>query len=176
VHETQGNAVACVEFQQNHVQNNLADFGHALTSVLRQLVSQLPNTSGVLEQLVNMADIPYPDDHDFYQLLHLVASEFAKVLIIFDGANSVTASALEDLMLAITPSGSDQVFWVLFSSRNAPPAGFSASHQVLDIPSRAHDMDVDMYIIQTLRDISAKDLSLRRGELIYDLVQVFDGL
>ncbi|XEV07560.1 hypothetical protein FSHL1_012847 [Fusarium sambucinum] len=174
--EAKSNAVACVEFQQNHKQYNLADFGHALTSVLRQLVSQLPNTSGVLDQLVKMADIPYPDDDEFYKLLHLVVSEFGKVFVIFDGANSITTSALEDLMLAMTPSGSDPVFWVLFTSRNAPPAGFAASHQVLDIPSRADGMDVGVYFIQTIRDISAKDLSSRRWQLSHDLTQVSDGL
>jgi hypothetical protein len=176
IQETIGNAVACVEFQQNHVQNNVADFGHALTSVLRQLVSQLPSTSGVLNQLANMVDIPYPDDDEFYELLHLVASEFGKVFIIFDGVNSVTTSALEDLMLAITPSGSDLVFWLLFASRNAPPAGFSTSHQILDMLSRGYDRDVEMHITQALRDISARPLSSRDEKMIQDLVQVFDGL
>ncbi|RGP67468.1 hypothetical protein FLONG3_8489 [Fusarium longipes] len=173
--DTKGNAAAFVEFQQNHVQNNLADFNYAFTSVLRQLVSQLSSTSGVLGKLAKMDDIPYPDDDEFHQLLRLVASEFGKVFIVFDGVNSITAAALEALIQAMAPSGSDPSLWVLLASRNAPPAELSASDQILDIPLRAHDSDVKMYITQTLHDIPAKGLTSRHQELIQDLVEVFDG-
>jgi hypothetical protein len=63
-----------------------------------------------------MDEIPYPGDDEFYELLFRVASEFGKVFIVFDGADSVTASALRDLMLSITPNGSDPIFRVLFSA------------------------------------------------------------
>lgn len=174
--ETKENAVANVHFKQNHRQYNLADFNYALTSVLRQLVSQLSSASGILKQLAEMDEIPYPGDDDFYDILYQVASEFDKVFIVFDGANSVTTSALRDLMLAITPNGSDPIFRVLFASRNAPSHDSAASFNVLDISSRAHGRDVEVYITQTLRDDSAKDLSSGYEELVQDLVRVFDGM
>ncbi|KAF9766405.1 hypothetical protein IL306_001204, partial [Fusarium sp. DS 682] len=174
--ETQNDAVACIYFQQNHRQDNFADFNHALTSILRQLVSQLPSASDTLQQLEGVSDIPYPGDGDYDQLLHRVASEFGKAFIVFDGANSVTASALRDLMLAINPSGSHPAFRVLFASRNAPPHDFAASYQVLGIPSCAQDRDVEEYIIQTFRDVSAKNLSSGHSKLVQGLVRMFDGL
>jgi hypothetical protein len=122
-----------------------------------------------------MDEIPYPGDDGFYELFYQVASEFGKVFIVFDGSDSVTASALRDLMLAITPSSSDPIFRDLFASRNAPPQGAVVSYQALHIPSRANDRDVEVYIIHTLQDISAKDLSFGYEELVQDLVRVFDG-
>jgi hypothetical protein len=143
---------------------------------LRQLVSQLSSASDILKQLAEMDEIPYPGDDEFYELLFRVASEFGKVFIVFDGADSVTASALRDLVLAITPSGSDPIFPVLFASRNTPPHDPAASYQILDISLRAHDSDVEVYITQTLQNILAKDLSPGFEELVQDLVRVFDGL
>lgn len=123
-----------------------------------------------------MDEIPYPGDDEFCEILYQVASEFGKVFVVFDGADSVTASALRDLMLAITPNGSDPIFRVLFASRNAPPHDPAASFQVLDMSSRAHDRDVEVYITQTLQDVSAKDLSSGYEELVQDLVRVFGGM
>jgi hypothetical protein len=123
-----------------------------------------------------MDEIPYPGDDEFYELLFRVASEFGKVFIVFDGADSVTASALRDLMLAITPNGSDPIFRVLFASRNAPHHDPAASFQFLDIYSMAHDRDLEVYITQTFRDVSTKDLSSSYGKLVQDLVRLFDGV
>ncbi|RFN53000.1 hypothetical protein FIE12Z_2771 [Fusarium flagelliforme] len=175
IQETKGDAVACVEFQQNHKQYNKADFNHALTSIMRQLVSQLPSTSGIWGQLIALDDIPYPDDDEFNQLLHLVTSEFGKVFIVFDNANSVTEAALRDLMLSLNPSISDSVFRVLFASRNACTDAFSIRPEVLEIHSKASDKDVEMYIIETLRDVSGKNLSSGHEELIHNMVKLFEG-
>ncbi|KAJ4011770.1 hypothetical protein NW752_004171 [Fusarium irregulare] len=175
VQETKGNAVACVEFQQNHKQYSKVDFNHALTSVLRQLVSQVPTTPSIWKQLEAADDIPYPDDDEFDQLLHLVASEFDRVFILFDHANSVTEAALRDLMLSLNPSESDAVFRVMFASRNACTDAFSTRPEVLEINSRAIDKDLEMYIIETLRDVSGEDLSSGHDELIRNMVKLFDG-
>ncbi|RSL39965.1 hypothetical protein CEP54_016221 [Fusarium duplospermum] len=174
--ENKGDAVACVYLQQNHRQHKLADFDHALTSILRQLVSQLPSTSDILQQLAEVTDIPYPGDDEYGQLLHRIASEFGKALLVFDGANSVTASALKDLMLAINPSSSHPAFRILFASHDTPPHDFAASYQIIDIPSCAQDRDVEEYIVRTLQDVSAKNLSSGHSELVEDLVRMFDGL
>ncbi|RSL45022.1 hypothetical protein CEP51_016149 [Fusarium floridanum] len=174
--ENKGDAVACVYLQHNHRQHKLADFDHALTSILRQLVSQLPSTSGILQQLVEVTDIPYPGDDEYGQLLHRIASEFGKAFLVFDGANSVTASALKDLMLAINSSSSHPAFRVLFASHDTPPHDFAASYQIIDIPSRAQDRDVEEYIVRTLQDVSAKNLSSGHSKLVKDLVRMFDGL
>ncbi|KAJ4110268.1 hypothetical protein NW768_012028 [Fusarium equiseti] len=176
IKEYKDNAAACVEFAHNHKQYNKADFNHALTSVLRQLVSQLPSTSRVWEKLVALEDIPYPDDDEFHQLIHLVASEFSKAFLIFDNANSVTEEALRDLMLFLNPSDSESVFRVMFASRNGCAGTFSTRPEVLEIHSRASDEDLEMYILQTLRDISGNNLSAEHEELLQDMVQVFDGL
>ncbi|RBR26189.1 uncharacterized protein FIESC28_00972 [Fusarium coffeatum] len=175
VQETKGYAVACVKFQQNHKQYNKVDFNHALASVLRQLVSQLPTTSIIWEQLKALDDTPYPDDDEFNQLLHLVASEFDKAFIFFDNANSVTEAALRDLMLSLNPSESDAVFRVMFAGRNACTGAFSMRPEVLEIISRASDKDLEMYIIELLRDVSGKDLSSGHDELIHNMVKLFDG-
>ncbi|KAM0341707.1 hypothetical protein ACHAPU_009955 [Fusarium lateritium] len=174
-HTTHPVAITCIYLSKNHRQYNLADFNYALTSVLRQLVSQLPDDSQVLQQFAEEDEMPYPGDDEFYKLLQQVASEFGKVFIVFDGADNVTASALRDLMLAINPNGSDPMFRVLFASRNSPPDGVSGPYQILDIPSRAQDKDVEQYIIQTLRDVSGKNLSSDHEELVQGLVRVFDG-
>ncbi|SCB66002.1 unnamed protein product [Fusarium graminearum] len=176
IKEGKDNAAVFVELTHNHKQYNKVDFNHALTSVLRQLVSQLPSTSGVWEELIALEDIPYPDDDEFDQLLHLVASEFDKVFIVFDNANSVTEAALRDLILSLNPSDSGSNFRVIFASRNACPSGFSASHQVLEIRYRANDEDVKVYTIQALTTVSHRDFSTAHDKLLQNMVQVSDGL
>lgn len=143
---------------------------------MRQLVSQLPSTSGIWEELIALEDIPYPDDDEFGQLLHLVASEFDKVFIVFDNANSVTEDAMRDLILSLNPSDSGSNFRVVFASRNACPSGFSASHQVLEIRFRANDEDVKVYTIQALTTVSHRDFSTAHDRLLQNMVQVSDGL
>ena len=142
---------------------------------MRQLVSQLPTTSSIWERLEALDDTPYPDDDEFNQILHLVASEFDKVFIFFDNANSVTEAALRDLMLSLNPSESHAVFRVMFASRNACTGAFSIRPEVLEINSRASDRDLEMYITQTLRVVSGKDLSSGHDELIHNMVKLFDG-
>ena len=142
---------------------------------MRQLVSQLPTTSSIWKQLEAADDTPYPDDDEFDQLLHLVASEFDRVFILFDHANSITEAALRDLMLSLNPSESDTVFRVMFASCNACTGALSIRPEVLEINSRASDKDLEMYIIETLRDVSRKDLSSGHDELIRNMVKLFDG-
>lgn len=142
---------------------------------MRQLVSQLPSTSSIWKQLEVLDDTPYPDDDEFDQLLHLLASEFGKVYILFDNANSVTEAALRDLMLSLNPSESNAVFRVMFSSRNACTGASSIRPEVLEINARASDKDLEMYIIETLRDVSGKDLSSGHDDLTHNIVKLFDG-
>jgi Ca2+-binding EF-hand superfamily protein len=129
----------------------------------------------VWNELIALDEIPYPDDDEFNQLLHRVASEFGKVFIVFDNANSVTEAALRDLMLSLNSSASDSVFRVLFASRNACTGAFSIRPEVLEIHSRASDKDVEMYILQTLREVSGKDLSSGHEEIFHNMVKLFDG-
>ena len=142
---------------------------------MRQLVSQLPTTSSIWEQLKAPEDTRYPDDDEFNQILHLVASEFDKVFIFFDNANSVTEAALRDLMLSLNPSQSDAVFRVMFASHNACTAALSIRPEVLEINARASDKDLEMYIIETLRDVSGKDLSSGHDDLTHNIVKLFHG-
>lgn len=143
---------------------------------MRQLVSHLPSTSNVLKELKALDDVTYPDDDELFQRLHLVASEFDKVFVIFDNANSVTAEALRDLMRSLNPTDSDSDFRVLFASRNMCTGAFSIWPEVLEIHLTADERDIETYIIETLRYVSGKDLSSGHARLIQDMVQVFEGL
>ncbi|EXL91163.1 hypothetical protein NOF04DRAFT_18168 [Fusarium oxysporum II5] len=122
-------AVACVYFQERHKQYDVADFNHAFASVLRQLVSQLPDTSDTLRklELAEYDKIPRLWGDEFTRLLHRITGELGKVLIILDGvAADVTTKALTYLILAINPDGgSDQIIQVLFTSQASPPIDFS---------------------------------------------------
>ncbi|KAM0080075.1 hypothetical protein ACKRZS_007776 [Fusarium odoratissimum] len=128
-------AVACVYFQERHKQYDVADFNHAFASVLRQLVSQLPDTSDTLRklELAEYDKIPRLWGDEFTRLLHRITGELGKVLIILDGvAADVTTKALTYLILAINPDGgSDQIIQVLFTSQASPPIDFSTLHQIV---------------------------------------------
>ncbi|CAG7562535.1 unnamed protein product [Fusarium equiseti] len=175
IQDNKGCAVGFVEFQQNHKQYNKADLNYALNSILRQLASHLPSTSNILKELTALDDVTYPDDDELHRLLKLVASDFERVFVIFDNANSVTAQALRDSMRSLNPTESDSGFRVLFASRNICTGALSIWPEVLEIYSKADERDVEMYIIETLRDVSGKDLSSGDEEIIHNMVNVFDG-
>lgn len=78
-------------------------------------------------------------------------------------------------MLSLNPSESDAVFRVTFASRSTCTGAFSIRPEVLEINSRASDKDLEMYIIETLRDVSDKDLSSGHDELIHNVVKVLDS-
>ncbi|SCO87501.1 uncharacterized protein FRV6_11628 [Fusarium oxysporum] len=172
-------AVACVYFQERHKQYDVADFNHAFASVLRQLVSQLPDTSDTLRklELAEYDKIPRLWGDECTRLLHRITGELGKVLIILDGvAADVTTKALTYLILAINPDGgSDQIIQVLFTSQAPPPIGFSILHQIVKTQICAYDADVKKFIIKALQSISGKDLSSSHSEFVKSLVRTFDG-
>ncbi|KAJ4270876.1 hypothetical protein NW764_013757 [Fusarium oxysporum] len=172
-------AVTCVYFQERHKQYDVADFNHAFASVLRQLVSQLPQTSDTLRklELAEYDKIPRLWGDEFTRLLHRITGELDKVLIILDGvAADVTTKALTDLILAINPDGgSDQIIQVLFTSQDPPPIDFSTLHQIVKTQICASDADVKKYIIRALQSITSKDLSSSHSEFVKGLVRTFDG-
>ncbi|KAL7755913.1 hypothetical protein ACKLNR_014440 [Fusarium oxysporum f. sp. zingiberi] len=172
-------AVTCVYFQERHKQYDVADFNHAFASVLRQLVSQLPDTSDILRklELAEYDKIPRLWGDEFTRLLHRITGELGKVLIILDGvAADVTTKVLTYLILAIHPDGgSDQVIQVLFSSQAPPPIDFITLHQIVKTQIRASDADVEKYIIRALQSICGKDLSSSHSEFVKGLVRTFDG-
>lgn len=172
-------AAACVYFQERHKQYNVADFNHAFASVLRQLVSQLPDTSDTLQklELAEFDKIPLLGEDEFTGLLHKIAGELGKVLVILDGvAVDVSTKALTDLILAINPDGcADKMIQVLFTSQAPPPAEFTRLHQVIETQICASDADLEKYIIKTLQSISGKDLSSSHSEFVQALVGTFDG-
>jgi len=129
-----------------------------------------------LKELNALDDVTYPDDDELYQRLHLVASEFDKIFVIFDNANSVTAEALRDLMRSLNPTDSDSGFRVLFASRNMCTGAFLIWPEVLEIHLTADERDIETYIIETLRDVSGKNLSSGHERLTQNMVQVFEGL
>ncbi|KAK7585785.1 hypothetical protein V3481_012068 [Fusarium oxysporum f. sp. vasinfectum] len=172
-------AVTCVYFQERHKQYDVADFNHAFASVLRQLVSQLPDTSDTLRklELAEYDKIPRLWGDELTRLLHRITGELGKVLIILDGvAADVTTKALTYLILAINPDGgSDQIIQVLFTSQAPPPIDFSILHQIVKTQICAYDADVKKFIIKALQSISGKDLSSSHSELVKSLVRTFDG-
>ncbi|ENH71365.1 hypothetical protein FOC1_g10006224 [Fusarium oxysporum f. sp. cubense race 1] len=172
-------AVTCVYFQERHKQYDVADFNHAFASVLRQLVSQLPDTSDTLRklELAEYDKIPRLWGDELTRLLHRITGELGKVLIILDGvAADVTTKALTYLILAINPDGgSDQIIQVLFTSQAPPPIDFSILHQIVKTQICAYDADVKKFIIKALQSISGKDLSSSHSEFVKSLVRTFDG-
>ncbi|KAF4956265.1 hypothetical protein FSARC_11621 [Fusarium sarcochroum] len=145
-------AVAAYHFSRDHVQYNLADYGHALQSTLRQLLSQLPVSSNVLQDFLTNTERPLHWRNNFHDMLKNITSEFDKFLIILDGVDAATESGLQDLMKTLFGNDMHALpLRILITSRASPPDIFKAHDLGVSlIEAHANRMDLGLYIAKAI--------------------------
>ncbi|KAL6355630.1 hypothetical protein LRP88_11233 [Fusarium phalaenopsidis] len=144
-------AVAVVYAEKSYEHRNIADWNLRLSSVARQLASQLPTSSAALKRaLVMFSDT---DDDQLHSVLRTLASEFGTVFIVFDGIGKATTNSLKALMRILDGGHEERAsFQVLITSRDPPPDTFTAQFEVSVVKAGADSIDLRAYVTSELRD------------------------
>ncbi|KAJ4181997.1 hypothetical protein NW755_010685 [Fusarium falciforme] len=144
-------AVAVVYAEKSYEHRNIADWNLRLSSVARQLASQLPTSSAALKRA--LAKFSDTDDDQLHSILRTMASEFGTVFVVFDGIGKVTTKSLKALMRVLGGGHEEKaVFQVLIASRGPPPDGFTAQFEVSIVEAGADSIDLKAYVTSDLRD------------------------
>ncbi|WAO96444.1 Hypothetical protein NCS54_01411700 [Fusarium falciforme] len=144
-------AVAVVYAEKSYEHRNIADWNLRLSSVARQLASQLPTSSAALKRA--LAKFSDTDDDQLHSILRTMASEFGTVFVVFDGIGKVTTKSLKALMRVLGGGHEEKaVFQVLITSRGPPPDGFTAQFEVSIVEAGADSIDLKAYVTSDLRD------------------------
>ncbi|KAF5011438.1 hypothetical protein FDECE_2458 [Fusarium decemcellulare] len=156
-------AVAVYYFGQNSKFRNRADFDLAITSVIRQLASQLPDTHKEMWMaLPHIYDLSGPS---MYDLLMSIVSCFKKAFIILDGVNDAAYRSLLSLMDALKGiKGGRSGLRLLITSRDPPPVPSSKLSPLLSVEARASFSDLETYAATSMQDALAEQTPEARSE------------
>ncbi|RMJ17013.1 hypothetical protein CDV36_003308 [Fusarium kuroshium] len=142
-------AVAVVYADKNYEHRNIADWNLRLSSVARQLASQLPTSSTTLQMA--LAKFSDTDEDELHSILRTLASEFGTVFVVFDGIGKATAKGLKALMRVLGGNHEEKAsFQVLITSRDPPPDDFTPQFEVS--VTDAWRVDLKNYLTSELQD------------------------
>ncbi|UPL00233.1 hypothetical protein LCI18_011167 [Fusarium solani-melongenae] len=149
--QANNSAVAVVYADKSYEHRNIADWNLRLSSVARQLASQLPTSSAALKRA--LAKFSDTDDDQLHSILRTLASEFGTIFVVFDGIGKATTKSLKALMRVLGGGHKERAsFRVLITSRDPPPDAFTAQFEVSVVKAGADSVDLKAYVTSELRD------------------------
>ncbi|KAI3555941.1 hypothetical protein CABS03_09690 [Colletotrichum abscissum] len=114
-------AVACVQFENKGVYHSLVDFGAAITSITRQIVAQLPESSETLKRLISAPAIVFTWWLDNFQVIWAeLEAYFEKIYIVLDGLDDPNPAAFCDFVAKLRLSDKESSVHVVLLSRSKP--------------------------------------------------------
>ncbi|KAH7253387.1 hypothetical protein B0J15DRAFT_595679 [Fusarium solani] len=144
-------AVAVVYAEKSYEHRNIADWNLRLSSVARQLASQLPTSSPTIKRA--LAKFSDTDDDELHSILRTLASEFGTVFVVLDGIGKATTKSLKALMRVLGGGHEERAsFQVLITSRDPPPDAFMAQFEISIVEAGADSVDLKDYVTSELRD------------------------
>ncbi|KAI8711682.1 hypothetical protein NCS52_01432400 [Fusarium sp. LHS14.1] len=172
-------AVAVVYADKNYEHRNIADWNLRLSSVARQLASQLPTSSIALQRA--LAKFSETDDDQLHSVLRTLASEFKTVFVVLDGIGKVTTKGLKALMRVLGGGHQEKAsFQVLIASSEPPPDGFTGQLEVSVVEALAGSIDLKVYVTSELQnafpEISSLELSKVNALLDANISFTCDGV
>ncbi|KAF5597438.1 ankyrin-2 [Fusarium pseudoanthophilum] len=134
---------AVYHFGRHELQFNLADYGLALRSITRQLVSQLPERSTLPAQILETIEDGLGDAESTVTILQMLASAFCRIVIILDGVDSSNEAGLRELMKTLLRE--KMQFQIMLTSRVPPSHALSDAFGINTITARATNEDLSLY-------------------------------
>ncbi|KAF9769523.1 hypothetical protein IL306_013055 [Fusarium sp. DS 682] len=172
--------VAVFHFGRHDLQYNLADYGLALRSITRQIVSQLPAESALPTQIFENMEVGTGDIESTAAVLNKLASEFSKMVIILDGVDASNEAGLHELM-DILLEGNSQVpqVKVMMTSQNPPSDALTKRFGISTMKCSASDQDLSLYYARAMDEapVSAEVLDESHTKLFpyQKLMEMADG-
>ncbi|KAJ3535315.1 hypothetical protein NM208_g7186 [Fusarium decemcellulare] len=146
-------AVGVYYFEKTKTFWSRADFDRAVSSVARQLVSQLPDTSAFLQSPQSIQ--PSTPGAGPYPMLRRIMSEFNKVFIVLDGVKDASSLSLSGLMDALNEQKADGcTVRVLITSRDSPTNVLG--RPLLSMRAYATLNDLEAHATASMQDAFAK--------------------
>ncbi|KXH33113.1 hypothetical protein CSIM01_05248 [Colletotrichum simmondsii] len=144
-------AVACVQFENAGHYHSLADFGAAITSIARQIVSQLPESSETLKRLISAPITVWRWRSDNFQVIWAeLEAYFEKIYIVLDGLDDPNPTAFLDFMAKLRLSDKESAVKVVLLSRSKPFEDVLRGFEGASLEVRASQEDLIHYLQQSL--------------------------
>ncbi|KAG5760329.1 hypothetical protein H9Q69_013530 [Fusarium xylarioides] len=134
---------AVYHFGRHELQYNLADYNLALRSITRQLVSQLPENSTLLAQILETIEDGLGDTESTVSILQMLGSAFCRIVIILDGADSSNEAALHELLKILLKEKTQ--LRIMLASRGPPSQALLDTFGITTITAHATDEDLSLY-------------------------------
>lgn len=166
-------AVACVQFENKGVYHSLVDFGAAITSITRQIVAQLPESSETLKRLISAPAIVFTWWLDNFQVIWAeLEAYFEKIYIVLDGLDDPNPAAFCDFVAKLRLSDKESSVHVVLLSRSKPFEEVLRRFQGASLEVCASQKDLIQYLQQSFQsnhDVHAGALS--KSELAQTLTR-----
>ncbi|KAK1522472.1 uncharacterized protein CCOS01_10184 [Colletotrichum costaricense] len=166
-------AVACVQFENTGLYHSLADFGDAITSIARQIVSQLPESSEALRRLISTPVTVWTWWSDNFQVIWAeLEAYFEKIDIVLDGLDDPNPAAFLDFMAKLRLSDKESPIKIVLLSRSKPFDEVLRRFQGASLEVRASQEDMIQYLQQSFQsnhDVQAGELA--KSELAQTLTR-----
>lgn len=166
-------AVACVQFENKGLYHSLVDFGAAITSIARQIVCQLPESSETLKRLISAPVNVFTWWLDNFQVIWAeLEAYFEKIYIVLDGLDDPNPAAFHDFVAKLRLSDKESPIKIVLLSRSKPFEEVLQRFQGASLEVRASQEDLIQYLHQSFQsnhDVQAGALS--KSELAQTLTQ-----
>ncbi|KXH46900.1 hypothetical protein CNYM01_00746 [Colletotrichum nymphaeae SA-01] len=145
-------AVACVQFENKGVYHSLVDFGAAITSITRQIVAQLPESSETLKRLISAPAIVFTWWLDNFQVIWAeLEAYFEKIYIVLDGLDDPNPAAFCDFVAKLRLSDKESSVHVVLLSRSKPFEEVLRRFQGASLEVCASQKDLIQYLQQSFQ-------------------------
>ncbi|KAK1714440.1 hypothetical protein BDP67DRAFT_589888 [Colletotrichum lupini] len=149
------------------------DFGDAITSIARQIVSQLPESSETLRRLISTPVTVWTWWLDNFQVIWAeLEAYFEKIYIVLDGLDDPNPAAFLDFMAKLRLWDKESPIKVVLLSRSKPFDEVLRRFQGASLEVRASQEDMIQYLQQSFQsnhDVQAGELA--KSELAQTLTR-----
>ncbi|KAK1489282.1 hypothetical protein CCUS01_03327 [Colletotrichum cuscutae] len=139
------------------------DFGDAITSIARQIVSQLPESSETLRRLISAPVTVWTWWLDNFQVIWAeLEAYFEKIYIVLDGLDDPNPAAFLDFMAKLRLSDKESPIKIVLLSRSKPFDEVLRRFQGASLEVRANQEDMIQYLQQSFQsnhDVQTGELS-----------------
>lgn len=146
-------AVACVQFENKGLYHSLVDFGAAITSITRQIVFQLPESSETLKRLISAPVTVFTWWLDNFQVIWAeLEAYFERIYIILDGLDDPDPTAFCDFVAKLRLSDNESSVHVVLLSRFKPFEEVFRRFDGASLEVRASQEDLIQYLQQSFQN------------------------
>ena len=140
-----GVGVGVFYFGRNDQQHKLADYYLALSSIARQLLSQIPDSRW--QTILGVLDVGIEDVTSAPDMLGMMTGDFDKMIVVLDGVEDMNNEGLGELLEFLFVENEIPSLRLLITSRQPDfDARWMEDFGLVEVEARPSDLDIALYL------------------------------